>query len=58
MRGEDALQALAVALNLAPGLLEYAVVQGASLWYPGASDEISLEAYLPIGVLLNGNSWS
>jgi hypothetical protein len=47
MRGEDALQALALALDLVRRLLEDAVARGASIRYPGTADDVPLRAYFP-----------
>jgi hypothetical protein len=47
MRGEDALQALTLALNLVHQLLEGAVSRGARLRFPGTSDDVPLDAYFP-----------
>ena len=58
MRGEDAFQALALALDLVRRLLEDAISQGASLRYPGTSDNVPLEAYFPTGALLDEDSVS
>jgi hypothetical protein len=47
MRGEDAFQALTLAVDLVRRLLEDAVARGASLRYPGTADDVPLNAYFP-----------
>lgn len=56
MRGEDAFQALTLALDLVRRLLEDAISQGATLRSPGTSDDVPLEAYFPTGALLDEDS--
>jgi hypothetical protein len=53
MHGEDAFQALALALHLVRQLLEAAISQGASFRYPGSSDDVPLEAYFPAVAVLD-----
>jgi hypothetical protein len=58
MRGEDALQALALALDLIRQLLEDATAKGASLRYPGTGDDVPLEAYFSPAALLDEDAAS
>ena len=58
MRGEDAFQALTLALDLVRRLLEDAVSQGATLRYPGTSDNVPLEAYFPTAPFLDKDTAS
>jgi hypothetical protein len=47
VRGEDSLQALALALDLVRKLLHQAVERGSSFQYPGTAEEVPVEAYFP-----------
>ena len=58
MRGVDAFHALALAFALVRRLLEDAISHGASIRYPGTSDDVPLEAYFPTGALLDEDSAS